>query len=366
MRAFFILGTAAELIKMFPVIQAWHDHGHEYYVWNTGQSRANFWKQYDEFGFSRDRAFCLDGRAEDLSSRFQAMLWFARTFLISSSRLRRELKALIATEPRAEDLAFVHGDTLSTVMGCRFARKLQMPIVHVEAGMRSGTWLEPFPEEINRRLTSRWAAYHFAPDEFAAQNLRTEGRSGRIVTTGGNTVLDALKVALRLPSPEGLPVGPYAVANLHRFENLHNDSKWRQTLDVLCQSQTRMPTYFVMHPPTRARLEADPEGARKLETAGVTLLDRMGYVRYAHLMKGAAYLITDSGSNQQESSYLGTPCLLLRENTESREGLGANVILSKFDPAAISQFLASPEIFRRAETFPEQGPTDRILTELQA
>lgn len=350
---------------MYPLILEVQKSKIPSFVWNTGQSRDNFWNQYHDFGFSREHAFCLDEQAQDLSSRGTAARWFLRNLLKTKSKLQKELQTVTGITSTANDLCFVHGDTLSTVMGCRFARKLGLRIAHVEAGMRSGDWREPFPEEINRRLTSGWADFHFAPDDNAAQNLRREKRKGEIVVTGGNTVVDALRKAVQTIRPLDLPVGAYAVANLHRYENLHNETKWTQMIDVVCEAARNLPVCFVMHPPTEMRLQADARAQAQLKAAKVQLFPRMTYLRYVHLMNEAQYLLTDSGSNQQESSFLGVPCLLLRERTESLEGLGQNVILSEFKSEVIRDFITNPSRFRRPTLFPKVGPTQIIIDKLK-
>lgn len=361
MRIFFVLGTAAELIKMYPLLREVSRLKMDWYVWNTGQSRDNFWIQYDDFGFPRERSFCLDDQAQDLNSRRTAARWFFRSFFSRRQQLQKEIQARLGFSPAPLDLCFVHGDTLSTVIGCLYGRKFKMQIAHVEAGMRSGHLFEPFPEEINRRIASHFADFHFAPDENAANNLKRERQRGQIVVTGGNSVMDALRFALESPRPLGLPAPPYAVANLHRFENLHNDHKWQAMIEALCQASKKIPIHFVMHPPTKARLNADPQAQKLLREHQVHLLDRMTYLKYVHLMSGAQYLLTDSGSNQQESSYLGTPCLLLRERTESLEGLGRNCVLSEYKPEVIANFIENPLRFRCPTAFPVQGPTQSIL-----
>lgn len=368
MRIFFILGTAAELIKIYPLIAAVEARGGDYYVWNTGQSATSFWLQYDEFGLPRERSFCLDPMAADLRRRDRALKWFFRNLASSGRILRRRLIAHLGFLPAKGDWAFVHGDTLSTLLGAFFARRLGLKLVHIEAGMRSGHLFAPFPEEINRRLVSSLAHVHAAPDEKAAENLRREKQRGEILVSEGNTVIESLQMALAKPRPPQLPLAsvhsPYVVANLHRFENLHQRTKWKKMIETLVVASRSAQVYFVMHPPTQEKLESDPQAQKLLREAGVHCLERLPYVSYIHLLAGAQFLLTDSGSNQQESAELGLPCLLLREQTESQEGLGENCVLSKFDDQIIENFLRHSGQYRHPALVRQESPSQRILKAL--
>ena len=360
------MGTAAELIKMYPVIKEAQDRGLEYFIWSTGQGNTNFWMQYDDFGLPRDRGFCLDDRAQDLSSSLQALQWLGRNIFRSAGRLRREIQGKVQSAPQASDICLVHGDTFSTVLGTIFSKRLGCRLAHVEAGMRSGDIWNPVPEELNRRWVSRKVDDHFPPDENAFSHLRNESRQGRIVTTGGNTVYDALLRAQERPRSTKLPTGKYAVANLHLFENLQSQDRWKGMMQTLLKAQKVAPVYFVMHPPTEHRLNQDPEIKKQLTEAGVILLPRQSYVQFAQLLGGADFVVTDGGSNQSECAYLGIPCLIMREKTELPEGLDQNCLLTKFDQGIVDRFLANPSAYRRAATEFPASPSKIIVTSLTA
>src|SRR5690606_22023914 len=110
--------------------------------------------------------------------------WFTRAACAGKARAR---------ELMPDGFVIVHGDTLTTLIGARWGRKLGLPVVHVEAGLRSKSLFNPFPEEINRRLVSRRAKYHMVPDATAEENLKKAGVGGEIVNTGGNTLMDAVR-----------------------------------------------------------------------------------------------------------------------------------------------------------------------------
>lgn len=361
MNLWFVMGTAAELIKMFPVIQEAQQRGFSWWLWSTGQGAANFWMQYDDLQLPRERAFCLDDKAADLHSSLQAARWMARNLFRTKKSLITGIQSKIANIPEHGDLAIVHGDTFSTFLGARYAKRLGLKLAHVEAGMRSGDVFSPFPEEINRRLVSRWTDLHFAPDETAKKHLIREKQGGKIHITSGNSVYDAMFRTLQLSRPIGLPQGEYVLANLHRFENLQSSERWNSLISGLLEAQKLAPVYFVMHPPTASRLNQDPLAREKLKNAGVHLLGRQSYTRFVHLLAGARFVLTDGGSNQTECAYLGLPCLIMREKTELADGLGLNCVLSKLDGNVVDDFLSCPEKFKRPMLKLEHSPSKLIV-----
>jgi UDP-N-acetylglucosamine 2-epimerase (non-hydrolysing) len=360
MTLWFVLGTAAELIKVVPVIRGADARGCKWRMVATGQSGINLWKQFDDFGLPRECAVDLFPREKDLQRSTQALWWFLRAVLRSPRALKR------SSLPGPHRIV-VHGDTLSTLVGAIWGRRLGWPVAHVEAGLRSSRLWQPFPEEINRRLVSRLATMHFAPDETAAANLR--GRRGLIVNTNGNTLLDTVREEGNAAPPQP-GARPLCVANLHRYENLASQSRWVQMIEVLIEASRTHRVVFVMHPQTEHRLNQDWQWRERLVQAGVELKPRMMFGEFLRLVKQADFLISDGGSNQEECFYLGKPCLLLRETTERREGLDSTCVLSRFDKKVIADFLREPEKFRRppfaAEVSPARMILDSVFHQIQA
>lgn len=366
----FCLGTAAELIKCYPVIRAASDLGLRWAILSTGQSPVNLKAQFDEFGLSGSGKYIplLDMR-EDLRGGGQALRWFARLLLLSRTTLE---KAIIKAEgdPSAPIRWIVHGDTLSTLGGSVIGRRLtNAKIVHLEAGLRSGVWWSPFPEEINRRLVSKIARIHYAPNADALQALKSEHVRGEIVLTQGNTQRDALAEAVRLPAvPSDWNSKDYVVANLHRFENLNHDERWKTLVDTVLAASKSHEVLFVMHPQTEGKLAQDPKARQRLENANVKLVPRLPFVQFSQLLKKSRYLITDGGGNQDDADVLGLPCLILRTHTESKTGLGKSgpCLLSRFDSNKIREFLDMPERYRTPSCMPQESASRSIALHLQA
>lgn len=355
MRLNFALGTAAELIKLYPLIRLAEARGHIWKIVATGQSRANLLMQAHDFGLSEDRFHWLIENTVDLESSGQALKWFLR--------LRSVAPAKVGAAFDPEATVVVHGDTLSTYLSAFHARKRRLRVAHVEAGLRSQSLWNPFPEEILRRRVARLADVHFAPDDASAENLRRENVRGRIVCTKANTLMDAIHWAANQGMSSNEP--PFVLANLHRYENLNSEKNWSVLIAALTETLKRWPVELVAHPQTRYKLEQTPQTLSRLMALGLKIVDRMPFSRFMTRLKACEFLLSDGGSNQEECSYLGKPCLLLRRHTERGEGLHGSCVLSHLDPEIIRRFLADPLAYRREPMVHAFSPSEKILEELE-
>jgi UDP-N-acetylglucosamine 2-epimerase (non-hydrolysing) len=217
----------------------------------------------------------------------------------------------------AADMVLVYGDVNSTVAAALVAAKAGTPVAHVEAGLRSGDWT--MPEEINRVVTDRLASLLFAPSRDATANLGSEGVAGDRIHFVGNVMIDSLVYALPkargadAAARSGLRVREYAVVTLHRPANVDDPANLRALMDALGELSRRQQVIFPVHPRTRARLNGlCPDGRR----SDLRLVEPMGYVEMLSLVMSAGLVITDSGGLQEETSFLGVPCITVRPNTE--------------------------------------------------
>jgi UDP-N-acetylglucosamine 2-epimerase (non-hydrolysing) len=216
------------------------------------------------------------------------------------------------------DLVLVYGDVNSTLAAALVAAKLRVRVGHVEAGLRSGDWT--MPEEINRVVADRLSELLFLPSRDAAQNLAAEGVPPERMHFVGNVMIDtlcwALPQAQALGSPARYDVAdrPYAVVTLHRPSNVDDPAVLRELLDALTRLAGRVAVLFPVHPRTRKRIHE--LGHRPFGGHGPRLLDPLGYLDMLSLVAGAALVVTDSGGLQEETSFLGVPCLTVRPNTE--------------------------------------------------
>ncbi|KRB85409.1 UDP-N-acetyl glucosamine 2-epimerase [Sphingomonas sp. Root710] len=240
----------------------------------------------------------------------------------SGSHAEQTGKVMIAYEKLAmeerPDWLIVVGDVNSTAAASMAAGKLRIPIVHLEAGLRSRD--RDMPEELNRLVTDVLADVLWTPSADADANLIAEGIPPERITRVGNIMMDSYELvrpaieAADYPGELGYAPGGYGVVTLHRPSNVDVPEQLDRLVAALIAAQAHLPLIFPVHPRTKQRL--GDAGMARLETAGVKLVGPAAYVRFMSLVAGAAAVITDSGGIQEETTYLGIPCLTLRENTE--------------------------------------------------
>lgn len=222
-------------------------------------------------------------------------------------------RVLLAERP---DAVLVAGDVNSTMAAALAAVKLGIPVIHLEAGLRSHDWT--MPEEVNRVVTDRVADLLLAPSADAVDNLRAEAIPHDRISLVGNTMIDSLLSLLETARATGtrdrmgLSDGGYVLVTLHRPSLVDQTVPLLQTLDVLAEIGRRTPVVLPVHPRTQARLDA----AGYKPPAGLRLLEPLGYLEFIDLQAAAQLVVTDSGGIQEEASVLGVPCLTYRETTE--------------------------------------------------
>jgi UDP-N-acetylglucosamine 2-epimerase (non-hydrolysing) len=244
------------------------------------------------------------------------------------------------------DVVVVAGDVNSTLACALAASKEAIPVVHLEAGLRSGDW--SMPEEINRVLTDRLSDVLLTHSPEAEQNLLDEGIDADRIHFVGNTMIDSLRrcerraVARAAHRDHGLEAQEYVLVTFHRPGNVDEPHRLRQIAAALVLLAERAPVVFPIHPRTRARLDATGDLDR-LQTAGVHCIEPVGYLEFLSLQAGAGAILTDSGGIQEEASALGVSCFTFRPNTERPVTLthGSNVLLGE-DPAEIASVRPSP------------------------
>ena len=227
------------------------------------------------------------------------------------------------------DLVLVYGDVNSTLAAAVVCAKAGVRIGHVEAGLRSRD--RSMPEEINRVLTDRLSDLLFTPSHDGDENLLSEGIDASKIHLVGNVMIDTLVRLLPQANsnpPEGVSL-PYAVVTLHRPSNV-DDLPWlRDLLGTLSQLSSQLSVIFPVHPRTRQRL--DDLGTDHSANARLHLLEPLPYLEFMSLQRRAAMVITDSGGIQEETTFLGVPCLTVREDTERpiTISLGTNQLVGR-------------------------------------
>jgi UDP-N-acetylglucosamine 2-epimerase (non-hydrolysing) len=225
------------------------------------------------------------------------------------------------------DMVVVAGDVNSTIACALVAAKEGIPVAHVEAGLRS--FDRSMPEEINRILTDALADVLFTTEESAGRNLANEGIDPGKIFFVGNLMIDSLVRALEIPLESSLRLDmalsekPYAVLTLHRPTNVDNPDQLRRTLEAIAEVAQRIPVVFPAHPRTARTIEAAPGlgvastwNGGPLPGRGVWMTPPASYLDFLDLIHHAVMVITDSGGVQEETTFLGVPCITYRENTE--------------------------------------------------
>jgi UDP-N-acetylglucosamine 2-epimerase (non-hydrolysing) len=244
-------------------------------------------------------------------------------------------KILLAAPP---DIVLVQGDTNTVLAGALAASKLNIPVGHVEAGLRS--FDRSMPEEINRIVADHISDYLFAPTGQSKEYLLREGIDEKKISVTGNTIVDAVyenrEIAKRKPAVldgMGLTSGEYFLVTAHRAENVDVKSGLVGIISGLSSVQKTygIPVIFPMHPRTKKMMKVFG-----IDSRGITITQPVGYMKFLELEANARLILSDSGGVQEEACILNVPCVTLRENTERPETVdaGANV-LAGTDPDAI-------------------------------
>ena len=313
-----IFGTRPEAIKLAPVIRELQKHPHSFQliVTVTAQHREMLDQVLRLFQIVPDY---------DLDIMRPAQTPFEVT-----------ARALTGLEPvlRAErpDLVLVQGDTTTVMAAALAAFYLKIPVGHVEAGLRTYDKFQPFPEEMNRRLVSHIADWHFAPTETARQNLLREGIADERIFVTGNTVIDALMSVVRPGYVFAHPVLNQINFAAHRpiLVTAHRRENWGEPMRHICrairqvvQDHPEVVVIFSVH------MNPEVQQVVRAELAGlvrVHLLEPLDYEPFAQLMSRCYLILTDSGGIQEEAPSLGKPVLVLRNVTERPEGVAAGTL----------------------------------------
>lgn len=309
-----VYGTRPEAVKIAPLWKALAGHPRLRPVLvSTGQHRDMLAEIHAWFGMEPDVDLGLMSPGQTLPDL-----------------TARVLQALVPTFAELRPGAVVvHGDTTTSMAGALAARYAGVPVVHLEAGLRTGDLLSPFPEELNRRLTGVMADLHLAPTAAARRNLRREGVPAHQIELTGNTVIDALldtrarRVAVSDPAvalAQAAP-GPLVVATLHRRES--HGAPLREVALGLVELTDRVPGLKVvlpLHPNPQVRASI---GAVVAACPAIVVCDPMPYPEFVALLASADVIVTDSGGIQEEAPSLDVPVLVTRETTERPEAVEA-------------------------------------------
>ena len=304
-----VVGARPNFMKVAPILRAFHESSSPWRVRliHTGQHYDEGMSTifFDQLGIPAPTVHLGAGSGTHGQQTARILVAFEEHLLRAPERSRGVI---------------VVGDVNSTMAAALAAAKLGIPVAHVEAGLRS--FDRSMPEEINRVVTDALADVLLVSEPSGMENLAREGIPAERIHYVGNVMIDSLVHALAtargLRTAERLGLWPngYAYVTLHRPSNVDAPEKLRRLASFLATVAKRIPVVFPMHPRTRHRLEEQGLKESLAATSGMHLMDAQGYHESVGLMSASRLVITDSGGIQEETTFLGIPCLTLRPNTE--------------------------------------------------
>ena len=311
-----VVGARPNFMKMAPVLRELSKYADfECRLVHTGQ-------HYDE---SMSRVFFQDLRMPNPDFNLNVG---SGSHAVQTGEIMRRFEEVC--ESMKPNLVIVGGDVNSTLACSLTAAKLQIPVAHIESGLRS--FDRSMPEEINRIVTDSVSDFLFTTEESGNQNLRREGVREEKIHFVGNTMIDSLVHCYDLldRSPLNGPLAtlngaPYFLATIHRPSNVDDPAKLSQVLEILESASQMAPLFFVAHPRTRDHLKGVNGGKRLIDITNGTpsiqrgfiyLLPPLPYLDFLRMMAKCKAVLTDSGGIQEETTFLGIPCLTMRNNTE--------------------------------------------------
>ena len=321
-----IVGARPNFMKAAPIHMAFDRAGHEHHIIHTGQHYDEAMSKvfFDDLGMPKPAEYLNVGSSSHAVQTATIMMGLEKVFL-----------------ERKPALVNVVGDVNSTLAAALVATKLHIPVAHTEAGLRSRNWA--MPEEVNRIVTDAVSDLLLTPSADADENLIAEGKNPEGIVRVGNVMIDTLFMNLErcksvdTPKRYGLEHGTYAVLTLHRPSNVDDKDTFTRILGALEAIAKKVPLVFPVHPRTEKQMNRFGLRDRFAGSAGVRLIEPLGYLEFMSLTSRAKLVLTDSGGLQEETTALGIPCITLREQTERPITVteGTNVVVGS-DPTLIA------------------------------
>jgi UDP-N-acetylglucosamine 2-epimerase (non-hydrolysing) len=353
----FYVGTSAELIKLIPIMKGLETNGIKFKTVSSGQVDLKE-KELDQiYKVSVTSRIFKDPKK--ISSVVFFISWFFKCFFYS-------LKFFINLKSR-NYIVIVHGDTTSSLIGAICAKLSRLRVAHIESGLRSFNFLEPFPEEISRFLISKISDQHFCPNEWSVNNIKKE--SGEKINTFQNTSYEMLKMAKQL-NKISLQIrdikSKFFLTAIHRQENIYFKKDFLRNLikEIVGFTNEDLKCVLVLHKITEQFLNKEGLLENLKNNPNVILLPRTPYIEFINTISNAEFMLTDGGSNQEEAFYLGIPTLILRNHTERIEGLGENITLMEGSIDKLHNFISNYKKYKRNPLELKIYPSEIIIDKL--
>lgn len=322
-KAAFVIGTIAELIKISPIVSELEKRRIPYEIFFTGQHNIESALKENKMRPPKHTFdYSAKGRGR-FSSKLSAGTWVLRATGWVSKKLSAD---------REISLVLIHGDTMTTTAGAIGAKLAGKKLAHIEAGLRSGSAREPFPEELSRRLADSLSDYFFCPTWHSAQNLLSEGKQRSRIFVTGNTNIDVLR-SKKSKGSAGIPKGKYAIAKLHRHENITSKERIRKFFRAIELSP--LPTILILPENLKRQAEKFKIRIPKTERTEGFLPQK----KFLSLLSNATTILTDAGGETEEACYLRVPSIQFRKHSERTEAESTGASVRSIVPEEIAEHL---------------------------
>lgn len=355
----FVVGTRAQLLKLAPVMLECERRSLAWRWVYTAQHRDTVQQTLETFGLPQPDYVVVKWDTEAKSFGTMAR-WFGR-MLLALPRSRH----ILDQRTGRRHVVLTHGDTFTTWLGALMGVFTRTKVMHVESGLRSFNLRKPFPEELNRLATFWLADYYACPGRWAVENLSKH--RGVKLNTGANTQIDTLRFGLAHADDAAvdLPTERFAVATIHRYENIFDADRFRRIISELELISKQLLVVFIRHPATELQLEKLGLAEMLARNPRVRMMPRLEYLPFLKFVRAAEFVVSDGGGNQEELSYLGKPTLILRDETERKEGIGENAVVAGLDTASIRTFIDGYKAYERELKLPDVWPSAVIVDFLE-
>ena len=359
---YFFIGTEAEIMKMFMVINKAKEAGFCCKVISSGQNDISHSPFMELCDSKIDVDFSIYMPKKKGSGSY--LQWLVKTIQYGVKYMKNVLKNHPVEQ---QPIMVIHGNTLSTLMGAIIARRSGMRHVHVEGGLRSYHWFNPFPEEIDRYFGSKYADIVFCPSAAGIEIVK-KSFHGEGVSTEYNTNIETLGYAYKAISANPIPriyEGKYFVVALHRQENLLSREFMTEAVKSIVELSSRIHCLFIYHQQTADTLEKFGLMDEIQGNPNITVVKRLAYLNFIDAVDKAEFMVADGAGNQQELYYMGKPYLIMRKHIESdSEGLGYNCIGFNNDFELVRNFDREYLKYKHDRISPKVLPSDIIVSKL--
>lgn len=358
---YYFLGTEAEVMKMYNVIAESIKRGYNAIIVSNGQNIINDSPYLNLINKKVD--VDLTKYAPKKKGISSYLKWFIKTRKLGIKVFKKQKLRFDFDN----SIMVVHGDTMSTLMGSMIARKVKLRYVHIESGIRSLNWFSPFPEEIDRYLSSKHSILNFCQSDIATEYAEKYFKA-EAINTHYNTGIEILYYALeqckkqKLKSPYK---GKYFVFAIHRQENLLNNSFMKNTINEVDNLSNKMHCIFIYHEQTKFTLEKLGLWDKIMKNKNITIIGRQDYINFINIIKHCEFIIGDGCGNQQEFFYMGKPYLIMRTKVEVKtEGLGWNALPFNNDFDNIKYFYKNYKKYTKEPIKMDEKPSIIIMNRI--